>query len=42
MSPIDLDYLRTWVGTSRADEDLISARGGAARAIWSLLLCSMS
>lgn len=26
MSVIDLDYLRTWIGTSRTDEDLIAAR----------------
>jgi 3-methylfumaryl-CoA hydratase len=26
MSTIDLDYLRTWIGKSRTDEDLISAR----------------
>ncbi|MDD2541215.1 MAG: MaoC family dehydratase N-terminal domain-containing protein [Desulfuromonadaceae bacterium] len=26
MSVIDLDYLRTWIGTSRIDEDLIAAR----------------
>lgn len=26
MSRIDLDYLRTWVGKSRSDEDLISCR----------------
>ncbi len=26
MSTIDLDYLRTWIGTSRTDEDLISVR----------------
>ena len=24
MSRIDLDYLRTWTGKSRSDEDLIS------------------
>lgn len=26
MDEIDLDYLRTWIGTSRMDEDLIAAR----------------
>lgn len=26
MSTLDLDYLRTWIGTSRTDEDLISVR----------------
>ncbi|MDD2899080.1 MAG: MaoC family dehydratase N-terminal domain-containing protein, partial [Desulfuromonadaceae bacterium] len=26
MGTIDLDYLRTWVGTSRIDEDLVSVR----------------
>lgn len=26
MSTIDLDYLRTWIGKSRSDEDLISCR----------------
>ena len=26
MTPIDLDHLRTWIGKSRADEDVIAAR----------------
>jgi 3-methylfumaryl-CoA hydratase len=26
VSSIDLDYLRTWIGKSRTDEDLISVR----------------